>query len=49
MKKYKVVKAGLDSYKIGDEIDLTDDQAKSRVNKVELIAEVKKKSKKAAK
>ena len=50
MKKYKVVNKGLDNYSVGDVIELTDEQAKNRANKVELVEEKPKKQvKKVAK
>ena len=39
--KYEVVRSGLDSYSIGDIIELTKDQAASRVNKVKLVSNKK--------
>lgn len=47
--KYKVVRKGLDKHEIGDVIELTEEQAANRINKVVPVkAEKKAPAKKAA-
>jgi len=46
-KKYKIIQPGLEGGKVGETIELTDEQAANRVNKVKLLSDFEKEAKDA--